>query len=573
MSLKVKLLSLIIIVSSAVIALSWLSYQQSALIAPNTINPVITQHTNQAINKINNIFEKFGETNQKLMNLSIATEESNLEPIAQLANVTNDAHQVVLIYSISTQTLYAKNKTLPMGNYSDLESIILDQVKSPRNQTKLGKYQGKSALIFSNPILVERELTGLFFNLLVLDKALIDKLSKHTNSELKLSFDGNTLTTDNYADNSYTKTTSFPISQSTKIVISVTPPSYMAIPESSNQLTLYVGAIIFLLVLLMGLSAFLLFNYQRIKNKFRLALIDANSPHQVVNNLKELELPKDWLELQQKITEVVYQQIHQNKQMELKLKQNEQLKKDYAEQKSALKQERDSAVLAPKTKSEFLSRMGDEITTPMKTLTSMLHLLSEYSLSDEPKELLSIARRSSNTLINNLNNILDFSKLDAELLKLHKSNFNIKKLVKETISEYEPHAKAKSLNLTSKMAPDVPESINTDSKRIKQILKNLIGNAIRFTKSGSVNVETEVFSQGEENYLRFRIKDTGVGIPPEAQAGLFDSLERETKLNNSSFAGRLRLIVSKKLSELMGGEIGVSSELNEGSEFWFTIRI
>jgi signal transduction histidine kinase len=217
--------------------------------------------------------------------------------------------------------------------------------------------------------------------------------------------------------------------------------------------------------------------------------------------------------------------------------------------------------------------MGDEITTPMKTLSSMLHLLSEYNLPEEPRELLNIARRSANTLINNLNNILDFSKLDANLLKLQKSDFEIRQLFDEVTSEYTPHAESKSLKLSSYVSPEVPDAIFNDSRRVRQIIKNLLGNAIRFTKEGEVKLTCDLVMQNSVQFLRITVSDTGVGIPKEAQKGLFDSLEQKTKLTNSSFAGRLRLIVSKKLAELMGGTIGVESEPQRGSTFWFTIAI
>ena len=159
------------------------------------------------------------------------------------------------------------------------------------------------------------------------------------------------------------------------------------------------------------------------------------------------------------------------------------------------------------------------------------------------------------------------------MLKLYKNDFDVRQLIEETISEYTPHAKSKSLQLSCNIANEVPEHIYNDSKRVKQILKNLLGNAIRFTKDGEVSVYCDLVMEQSVEYLRLTIQDSGVGIPEEAQRGLFDSLEQRTKLTNSSFAGRLRLIVSKKLSELMGGNIGVNSEPKKGSRFWFTVSL
>ncbi len=234
--------------------------------------------------------------------------------------------------------------------------------------------------------------------------------------------------------------------------------------------------------------------------------------------------------------------------------------------------ERDTAVAAPRIKSEFLSRMGDEITTPMKSVVSMLRLLSEYPFEPEPKQLLSIAKRSTRTLVDNLNNILDFSKLDAEMLKLKSNQFSVRELIDDLSSELSHFANEKELSLQASSDPEVPTTIRADLYRVKQILRNLLGNAIRFTKSGEVSLYADTTMQNGKQLLRFTITDTGIGIPLDAQKGLFDSLQQTTKLSNSSFAGRLRLIVSKHLAELMGGEIGVISERNKGSQFWFTVR-
>ncbi|MGB0495336.1 MAG: sensor histidine kinase [Kangiellaceae bacterium] len=244
------------------------------------------------------------------------------------------------------------------------------------------------------------------------------------------------------------------------------------------------------------------------------------------------------------------------------------LKSDQAE----LQNERDFAVAAPRLKSEFLSRMGDEVTTPMKSVVSMLRLLSEYPFEPEPKQLLSIAKRSTRTLVDNLNNILDFSKLDAQMLKLKTNQFSVRELIDDLSSELSHFANEKELSLQASSDPDVPATVRADLYRIKQILRNLLGNAIRFTKSGEVSLYADTTMKSGKQLLRFTITDTGIGIPPDAQKELFDSLQQTTKLSNSSFAGRLRLIVSKNLAELMGGEIGVISEIGKGSQFWFTVN-
>ncbi|MBI2382283.1 MAG: hypothetical protein HYV16_16130 [Gammaproteobacteria bacterium] len=246
----------------------------------------------------------------------------------------------------------------------------------------------------------------------------------------------------------------------------------------------------------------------------------------------------------------------------------ERLKKQLA----AASRARDEALRAPRTKSEFLSRMGDEITTPMHSMSSMLELLRQYELPGEPRELINIASRSTHTLVENLNNILDFSKLDAGMLKLRPEHFPVQKLVNEVVAQLKPHAQDKGLRLEFNINEGVPEHVVGDPLRIQQILSNLVGNAVRFTKDGEVAVYVDILQPAETRYLRFSVVDTGVGIPKDAQAGLFDSLDQSSKLTNASFAGRLRLIVARELTALMGGEIGVSSEPGKGSRFWFTVK-
>jgi signal transduction histidine kinase len=277
------------------------------------------------------------------------------------------------------------------------------------------------------------------------------------------------------------------------------------------------------------------------------------------------------LECSQAIRTRLEQLSQQKKALAIDIRKLQESQDHLQKIKSNIENERDSAVAAPRLKSEFLSRMGDEITTPMKSVVSMLKLLSEYPFDPEPKQLLTIAKRSTRTLVNNLNNILDFSKLDANMLRLKPKQFSVRELVDELSSELSHFANEKGLSLQASSAPEMPELILADEYRIKQIIRNLLGNAIRFTKSGEVSLYADLTARAGTKLLRFTISDTGIGISPAAQKELFDSLEQTTKLSNSSFTGRLRLIVSKRLAELMGGEIGVISEVGEGSQFWFTI--
>ena len=243
------------------------------------------------------------------------------------------------------------------------------------------------------------------------------------------------------------------------------------------------------------------------------------------------------------------------------------------QQFDALNDKYQQLMALPHQRSEFLSLMGDEITSPMQSLNSMLKLLNRTELDHETEHLLKIAIHSAYSLTENITNILEFTKLDAGMLELSSEPFDLYENISQVLETQESIALSKSLLLEKHISGDVPQNINAPRQAIKKVLNNLISNAIRFTDHGSITLRVDRLVEDDQTFIRFKIIDTGVGVPAQALDSLFDSLDRETHLKNSSFTGRLRLIVSKGLCELMGGEIGVESTEGTGSQFWFTIRL
>jgi PAS domain S-box-containing protein len=241
---------------------------------------------------------------------------------------------------------------------------------------------------------------------------------------------------------------------------------------------------------------------------------------------------------------------------------------------SAIAAARDQAIEAARLKAQFLATMSHEIRTPINAVIGMSELLLETPLLDEQREYAETVRDSADALLEIINDILDFSKLEAGKMELDSIAFSPRTAVEAAADILASAARKKRLSLVTYVAPDVPSSMVGDANRLRQILLNLIGNAIKFTATGGVVVRATVESTDEIfSVLRFAVTDTGIGIEEGSRKRLFQAFEQADGSTSRRFGGTgLGLSISKKLVEMMGGEIGVDSRPNAGSTFWFTAR-